>query len=197
MRAIDDETTWGFRLSQHLEPAFVRWICYNGVVRVSLVVIFVSFVALDARADGSGFTVAAGAGPAFGGVGVSVGVTFMPAEIVHLAPYVGGGMTFISPNDDLAVWGGAAGGLVTSLGRRHRLMLDVSFGSTQMQRLTFYGYDMVRRTWGVSALLGYEFATSTGFTVRAGIGPQLQVTPPTPEISPWSLASVIAVGKTF
>ncbi|HSI04321.1 MAG: hypothetical protein ACAI38_01465 [Myxococcota bacterium] len=147
--------------------------------------------------DESGFTLTVGVGPAFGGIGVSLGYTFEATQLVHLSPYVGGGFIGVEANDEAELWGGAAAGLLTSVGRRHRVVLDVIFGSTAVQYLRFHGYEMTRRSWGPTALIGYAFVTKNHFMVRGALGPSFIALPYSPEHDHWSLAAQLAVGKTF
>ncbi len=147
--------------------------------------------------DESGYTLALGWGPSFGGVGFSLGYTFEPSSIVHLSPYVGVGVSVLDVNGGHEIWPGTAAGMLTSIGRRHRATIDVTFGTTEYEGLQVYGYELRRRTWGVSALVGYAYVTKNYFMVRGAIGPSFMVAPYSPEGERWSLSTMLAVGKVF
>jgi hypothetical protein len=169
------------------------------VVRVLAIVLLVACCGVPAAASEPGINLAFGRGPAFAGNGISVGFGFALDNQLRLTPYVSGG-AIIDPYLS-GTEGGLrlhpAAGLLTSVGEHHRVVIDLTYGFVGRDYLYLYGYRFARSLWGPSALVGYGYATKTGFLVRAEIGASYRATPYAPERHPLAPTFCIAAGKTF
>lgn len=104
----------------------------------------------------SGLDFSVGLGAPFAGIGVSAGWSFAAGSLFHIVPRVALGWFPGStpPHGENTSSFGFAAGVLTSVGKRHRLVLDANYGMLARETLTLNGYSYTRSLWGASALLG-------------------------------------------
>ncbi len=96
-----------------------------------------------------------GLGMAYTGVGLQARYDLPLRPWWTLSPYVADGLLF--------GWTAVAGGVTSSVGRRHRIVVDVGVAPQYTTRLNLHGTTVAeRRAYGPMTSLGYEYNSDNG-----------------------------------
>lgn len=121
------------------------------------------------RAATSGLALGVGLGHSSAGLGGHLHYYLqLPSERWRLALHAGVGVTgYVMFDGEAEGRVGAAGGVMTAFGRRHRLVLDVLAAPYQASGATG---ERMKLYYGIGALIGYEWMARYGLSVRTALG---------------------------
>jgi len=96
-----------------------------------------------------------GGGMAYTGIGLQARYDVPLRPWWTMSPYVANGLVF--------GWTAVAGGVTTSVGRRHRVVVDVGVAPSYATRLNLHGTTVTeRRVYGPMTGFGYEYMSDNG-----------------------------------
>lgn len=102
-----------------------------------------------------GLGLSLGAGMAYTGIGLQARYDVPLRPWWTVSPYVANGLLF--------GWTAVAGGVTSSVGRRHRVVVDVGVAPSYTARLDLHGTTITeRRVYGPMISLGYEYMSDNG-----------------------------------
>lgn len=129
----------------------------------------------------SGLAASAGLGTAYGGLlGSQLAYYVALSNSFRLAPYAAVGASYAGRDHGWVL--GAAGGVLGSIGRTHRFLVDLGYGATAVATSSYsactypggtpscVGSSREDVMWGPWLAVGYEYMNRSGFFLRADLG---------------------------